>query len=94
MMPRLRRAPWTLRRRLVVSVVALFTLLSLVVGGISVFVLDGNLTAPINQQLQRTAGFLERRAGVGGGGGGNGGGGFPAGAGIAGQEPGDRKSVV
>jgi two-component system OmpR family sensor kinase len=85
---RLRRAPWTLRRRLVVSVVALFTLLSLVVGGISVFVLDGNLTAPINQQLQRTAGFLERRAGVGGGGGGNGGGGFPAGAGIAGQEPG------
>jgi two-component system OmpR family sensor kinase len=80
------RAPWTLRRRLVVSGVALFTLLSLVVGGVSVFVLNGNLNAPIDQQLQRTAGFLERRAGLDGGDTANGG--FPAGGGIAGQEPG------
>ena len=43
---RLGRAPWTLRRRLVVSVVALFTLLSIVVGGVSVLVLYGNLSAP------------------------------------------------
>jgi two-component system OmpR family sensor kinase len=84
-----RRSPWTLRRRLVVSVVALFTLLSIVVGGISVFVLYVNLTAPIDEQLQRSAAFLERRAGANGGGtDGAGGGGFPAGGGIVGQEPG------
>jgi two-component system OmpR family sensor kinase len=59
---RLGRAPWTLRRRLVVSVVALFTLLSVVVGGVSVFALYENLTAPINQQLERAANFLENRA--------------------------------
>jgi two-component system, OmpR family, sensor kinase len=82
------RRPWTLRRRLVVGVVALFTLLSIVVGGISVVVLYGNLTTPINQQLQRSAGFLERRAGVGPGSGNANGAGFPAGGGIVGQEPG------
>jgi two-component system OmpR family sensor kinase len=89
-MLRLGRAPWTLRRRLVVSVVALFTLLSIVVAGISVFVLYGNLSAPVDQQLQRSAAFVERRAGVGGGStGANGGQGqFPAGGGVAGQEPG------
>jgi two-component system OmpR family sensor kinase len=70
---RLGRAPWTLRRRLVVSVVALFTLLSIIVGGISVFVLYGNLTSPINQQLQRAASFQDDRGGPGAGGaGGNG----------------------
>jgi two-component system, OmpR family, sensor kinase len=58
------RAPWTLRRRLVVSVVALFTLLSVVVGGVSVFVLYGNLSAPIEQQLHGSAGFSEHRFGV------------------------------
>jgi len=92
---RLRRAPWTLRRRLVVSVVALFTLLSLVVGGSSVFVLYGNLTAPINQQLQRFANSWEARAGSGGQGGGNapsGGGG--GGGGFAGLEPGSVTAVL
>jgi two-component system, OmpR family, sensor kinase len=91
MKTRLSRAPWTLRRRLVVSVVALFTLLSIVVGGISVFVLYGNLTAPINQQLQRSASISEQRA-VGAGGGANGaggnGGGFLDGGGVGGLEPG------
>ena len=70
---RLRRAPWTLRRRLVVSVVGLFTLLSIIVGGISVFVLYGNLTSPINQQLQRAASFQDDRGGPGAGGDGGGG---------------------
>jgi two-component system OmpR family sensor kinase len=58
----LRRTPWTLRRRLVVSVVALFTLLSIVVGGVSVFVLYKNLSDPISDQLQRSANFAEQRA--------------------------------
>jgi two-component system OmpR family sensor kinase len=75
---RLGRAPWTLRRRLVVSVVALFTLLSIVIGGISVLVLYNNLFDPINDQLQHSASVSEQRAnggnapqfngGVGGGG--------------------------
>jgi two-component system OmpR family sensor kinase len=59
---RLGRAPWTLRRRLVVGVVALFTLLSIVVGGISVYVLYRNLSDPINDQLQRSASVTEARA--------------------------------
>ncbi|HEX4443596.1 MAG TPA: HAMP domain-containing sensor histidine kinase [Galbitalea sp.] len=59
---RLGRAPWTLRRRLVVSVVALFTLLSIVVGGVSVFVLYGNLSDPISAQLHRSANIAEQRA--------------------------------
>jgi len=76
---RLGRAPWTLRRRLVVSVVALFTLLSIIVGGISVFVLYANLTAPINQQLQSSANFLDHRDAPGSGGGASTGGGGPRG---------------
>jgi two-component system, OmpR family, sensor kinase len=73
------RRPWTLRRRLVVSVVALFTLLSLVVAGVSVLVLHGNLTAPINQQLEQSANFLDHRDAPGSGGGGTTGGGGPRG---------------
>jgi two-component system OmpR family sensor kinase len=88
-----RRRPWTLRRRLVVSVVALFTLLSIVVGGLSVFVLYGNLTAPINQQLDRFANSWEQRAGSGGGGG-AGGGQSPGGGGFAGLEPGSVTAVL
>jgi two-component system OmpR family sensor kinase len=65
---RLGRAPWTLRRRLVVSVVALFTLLSLVVGGVSVLVLYGNLSAPIDQQLERSASFYDQKNNPNGGG--------------------------
>ena len=79
---RLGRAPWTLRRRLVVSVVALFTLLSIVVGGVSVFVLYGNLTAPINQQLQRSANYFDHKGAPGGGAGPGGG------SGVNGLEPG------
>jgi two-component system OmpR family sensor kinase len=58
---RLRRAPWTLRRRLVVSVVALFTLLSVLIGGFSMLVLYANLSAPINDQLTRSAHFAQDR---------------------------------
>jgi two-component system, OmpR family, sensor kinase len=83
---RLGRAPWTLRRRLVVSVVALFTLLSVVVGGISVLVLYGNLSAPVDQELQHSANIVESRAGVKTGSGGTQRQ-FPSG-GPAGQEPG------
>jgi two-component system OmpR family sensor kinase len=80
---RLSRAPWTLRRRLVVSVVALFTILSVIVGGISVLVLYSNLTAPINQQLQQSANFIDHRDAPGSGASPNGGGG-----GINGLAPG------
>jgi two-component system OmpR family sensor kinase len=62
---RLGRAPWTLRRRLVVGVVALFTLLSVVIGGLSVFVLYSNLSDPITSSLTRAARQLEQRAGDG-----------------------------
>jgi two-component system OmpR family sensor kinase len=81
---KLSRAPWPLRRRLVVSVVALFALLSLIVGGISILVLYRNLSDPINDQLERSASFAEQRASRGfaptfqGGGG----------AGVPGIEPG------
>jgi two-component system OmpR family sensor kinase len=61
---KLSRAPWTLRRRLVFSVVALFALLSLIVGGFSVIALYGNLLTPIDSQLSRTASFTERAAGL------------------------------
>jgi two-component system OmpR family sensor kinase len=86
MKARLGRAPWTLRRRLVVSVVALFTLLSIVIGGISVFVLYGNLTAPIDQQLLRSAAYVENRAPSGNQPGSSDG--SPSGRGPGGQEPG------
>jgi two-component system, OmpR family, sensor kinase len=83
------RRPWTLRRRLVVSVVALFTLLTIIVAGVSVFVLYENLTAPVNQQLERSVNFWESRAGTGGSAaGGSGQAPDPGGAGLAGQEPG------
>ena len=85
---RLGRAPWTLRRRLVVSVVALFTLLSIVVGGISLFVLYGNLSDPIDQQLQRSAAYLENRAPTGNEPGNGGGGVASGGGGPGGLEPG------
>jgi two-component system OmpR family sensor kinase len=64
MTARPRRRPWTLRRRLVVSVVALFTLVSIVVAAASTLVLYGNLSGPIDEQLQHSVGFLEQRAGI------------------------------
>ena len=82
--------PWTLRRRLVVSVVALFTLLSIVVAGVSVFVLFGNLTAPINQQLERSANLQEERFGAGHGGSAPGDGR----GGPAGLEPGSIQAIL
>jgi two-component system OmpR family sensor kinase len=60
---RLGRAPWTLRRRLVVSVVALFTLLSIVVGGVSVLALYNNLERRIDDQLSRAAGVGSQQSG-------------------------------
>lgn len=65
---RLGRAPWTLRRRLLVSVVALFTLLSLIVGGFSVLALYGNLLGGIDQQLSRIVQIAGQPRGGGGGG--------------------------
>jgi two-component system OmpR family sensor kinase len=62
---RLSRRPWTLRTRLVVSVVALFTLLSVVVGAFSVLALYGNLLAPINTQLIHNENTQERASGLG-----------------------------
>ena len=59
---RLRRAPWTLRRRLVVSAVALFALISIAIAGISVLALYRNLSDPITDQLQHSATFAEQRA--------------------------------
>jgi two-component system, OmpR family, sensor kinase len=58
------RRPLTLRTRLVVSVVGLFTLVSIVVAAASTLVLYGNLSGPINDQLQHSAGFLENGAGL------------------------------
>jgi two-component system OmpR family sensor kinase len=91
MNPRLGRRPWTLRRRLVVSVVALFTLLSIVVAGVSVLVLYNNLSSPIANDLQHSVDIAEQRAGAGQGqafpGSGGGGGGF------AGLEPGSVTAV-
>ena len=50
-------APWTLRRRLVVSVVALFALISIAIAGISIGLLSNNLEGRINDQLQRISNF-------------------------------------
>ncbi|HEX4401060.1 MAG TPA: HAMP domain-containing sensor histidine kinase [Galbitalea sp.] len=71
-----RRAPWTLRRRLVVSVVALFTLVAIVIGGVSVLALRNNLTARIDSQLTRVANTANR-SGPDGGGAPGGSGSFP-----------------
>jgi two-component system, OmpR family, sensor kinase len=66
---RLRRAPWTLRRRLVVSVVGLFALLSILVGGSSVLALNGNLVSRVDEQLNRIVQVQSqpRTGGAGGG---------------------------
>jgi two-component system OmpR family sensor kinase len=56
------RAPWTLRRRLVVSVVALFALLSIVVGGVSIFTLDSSLVSKLDAQLSQTQGRFQSGA--------------------------------
>jgi two-component system OmpR family sensor kinase len=56
------RAPWTLRRRLVVSVVALFALLSIVVGGVSIFTLNSSLVSKLDAQLSQTQGRFQSSA--------------------------------
>ncbi|QYF73599.1 HAMP domain-containing sensor histidine kinase [Cryobacterium sp. PAMC25264] len=49
------RAPWTLRRRLVVAVVGLLALVSLVIGVVSVAILSANLMDGLDSQLENTA---------------------------------------
>lgn len=50
-----RRAPWTLRRRLVVAVVALLALVSIVIGVVSVTILRQRLLDDLDQQLASAA---------------------------------------
>ncbi|MFT4122572.1 MAG: ATP-binding protein [Microbacteriaceae bacterium] len=45
------RAPWTLRRRLVLGTVSIFALLSVVVGVVSAFAVNAALMAKLDQQL-------------------------------------------
>ena len=49
------RAPWTLRRRLVVAVVGLLALVSLVIGVVSVAILRANLMDGLDQQVANAA---------------------------------------
>jgi two-component system OmpR family sensor kinase len=51
---RLTRAPWTLRRRLTVTMAALLVLASLAIGVVSVFALRSFLTTRLDQQLVST----------------------------------------
>jgi len=59
------RAPWTLRRRLVVAVVGLLALVSLVIGVVSVAILSASLMEGLDQQVESAA---ERSSVVVGGG--------------------------
>jgi two-component system OmpR family sensor kinase len=62
------RAPWTLRRRLVVAMVATLALVSLVIGTVSVGILSANLMVGLDAQLgnaaQRADTELGRRPGT------------------------------
>lgn len=49
------RAPWTLRRRLVVTVVGLLALVSVVIGAVSVAILRGSLVDRLDAQLTSAA---------------------------------------
>jgi two-component system OmpR family sensor kinase len=49
------RAPWTLRRRLVVAIVAMLALVSLVIGTVSVAILSVNLMEGLDGQLANAA---------------------------------------
>jgi two-component system OmpR family sensor kinase len=49
------RAPWTLRRRLVLAVVALLALVSIVIGLVSVAILRASLLSELDQQLSSAA---------------------------------------
>lgn len=49
------RAPWTLRRRLVVAMVATLALVSLVIGAVSVAILSANLMDGLDDQLGNAA---------------------------------------
>lgn len=63
------RAPWTLRRRLVVAVVALLALVSLVIGLVSVAILRASLLEGLDDQLRsaadRSRSALDGRGGPG-----------------------------
>ncbi|MGO4689828.1 sensor histidine kinase [Glaciibacter sp. 2TAF33] len=50
-----RRAPWTLRRRLVLAVVGLLALVSIVIGMVSVAILRASLLDELDQQLSAAA---------------------------------------
>ena len=49
------RAPWTLRRRLVVAVVGLLALVSLVIGVVSVAILSASLMDGLDRQVESAA---------------------------------------
>lgn len=53
--PRSARAPWTLRRRLVLAVVGLLAVVSIVIGLISVAILRANLLTGLDTQLRSAA---------------------------------------
>ena len=53
------RAPWPLRRRLVVALVALIALVSLVIGATSVLALRANLLTRLDQQVHAELNFAE-----------------------------------
>ncbi|MFO7689918.1 MAG: ATP-binding protein [Cryobacterium sp.] len=55
MKPAAARAPWTLRRRLVLAVVSLLALVSLVIGVVSVAILRADLLAGLDAQLASAA---------------------------------------
>ncbi|TPW70056.1 cell wall metabolism sensor histidine kinase WalK [Schumannella sp. 10F1B-5-1] len=51
------RAPWSLRRRLVVGIVALLAVLAIVVGSISVLALRQNLLSRLDEQVRQSLNF-------------------------------------
>jgi two-component system OmpR family sensor kinase len=61
---------WSLRRRLVLGIVALLAFVSIVIGGVSIFALNASLTSKLDEEvratLQQVARFQGSGAGVGG----------------------------
>ena len=51
------RAPWTLRRRIVIAIVALLAIVGVAVGGISVAALHQNLLGRLDEQVRAGLGF-------------------------------------
>ena len=78
-----RRAPWSLRRRLVVSIVGLLALGAIVIGLVSAFTLQGFLMTRLDNQLTASAGRAQNFEQGGGGGQPNAQPNFPGGPGQA-----------